>query len=110
MDSATKVAELERQNQELAAKVTESSRPESPAPDRAKQEQTQLNNESVGIQDAAPTFAPTHMPTIEEEARAEAEQHTEALYEQILFEKKAAAGMLSESSEPKAGGGMARQA
>lgn len=58
VDSATKVAELERQNQELAAKVTESSRPESPAPDRAEQEQTQLNNESVGIQDAAPTFAP----------------------------------------------------
>lgn len=47
---------------------------------------------------AEPAFAPTlvpaaHTPTIEEEARAEAEQQTERIYQQILSEKKAAAGL-----------------
>lgn len=59
---------------------------------------------------AAPAFAPVHAPTIEEEARAEAERQTQLIYEQILSEKKAAAGMLSESSGPLAGGGTAKQA
>ena len=59
---------------------------------------------------AAPAFAPAHIPTIEEEARAEAEQQSRLIYQQILSEKKAAAGMLSESSGPLAGGGTARQA
>ena len=59
---------------------------------------------------AAPAFAPAPIPTIEEEARAEAERQTQLIYEQILSEKKAAAGMLSESSGPLAGGGTARQA
>lgn len=59
---------------------------------------------------AAPAFAPAHTPTIEEEARAEAEQQTQLIYEQILSEKKAAAGMLSESSRPLAGGGTAKRA
>ena len=59
---------------------------------------------------AAPAFAPAHIPTIEEEARAEAERQTQLIYEQILSEKKAAAGMLSESSGPLAGGGTAKQA
>lgn len=59
---------------------------------------------------AAPAFAPAHIPTIEEEARAEAEQQARLIYQQILSEKKAAAGMLSESSGPLAGGGTARQA
>jgi transcriptional regulator with XRE-family HTH domain len=59
---------------------------------------------------AAPAFAPAHTPTIEEEARAEAEQQAQLIYQQILSEKKAAAGMLSESSEPLAGGGTARHA
>ena len=59
---------------------------------------------------AAPAFAPAHTPTIEEEARAEAEQQAQLIYQQILSEKKAAAGMLSESSGPLAGGGTARQA
>lgn len=59
---------------------------------------------------AAPAFAPAHTPTIEEEARAEAEQQAKLIYQQILSEKKAVAGMLSESSEPLAGGGTARHA
>ena len=59
---------------------------------------------------AAPAFAPAHISTIEEEAHAEAEQQTQLIYQQILSEKKAAAGMLSESSEPLAGGGTARHA
>ena len=59
---------------------------------------------------AAPAFAPAHIPTIEEEARAEAEQQSRLIYQQILSEKKAAAGMLSESSGPPAGGGTAKQA
>lgn len=57
----------------------------------------------------AEEIAPS-LSTMEQEARAEAEQHTQCVYEQILSEKKAAAEMLSESSEQKAGGGMARQA
>lgn len=59
---------------------------------------------------AAPALAPAPIPTIEEEARAEAEQQSQLIYQQILSEKKAAAGMLSESSEPLAGGGTAKQA
>lgn len=59
---------------------------------------------------AAPAFAPAHTPTIEEEARAEAEQQAQLIYQQILSEKRAAAGMLSESSGPLAGGGTAKQA
>ena len=59
---------------------------------------------------AAPAFAPAHIPTIEEEARAEAEQQSRLIYQQILSEKRAAAGMLSESSGPLAGGGTAKQA
>ena len=59
---------------------------------------------------AAPAFAPAHIPTIEEEARAEAEQQAQLIYQQILSEKRAAAGMLSESSGPLAGGGTAKQA
>ena len=59
---------------------------------------------------AAPAFAPAHTPTIEEEAHAEAEQQTQLIYQQILSEKRAAAGMLSESSGPLAGGGTAKQA
>jgi len=41
---------------------------------------------------AAPTFALAHTPTMEEEVRAEAEQHAQRIYEQILAEKKAQAG------------------
>lgn len=59
---------------------------------------------------AAPAFAPAHFSTIEEEAHAEAEQQAQLIYQQILSEKKAVAGMLSESSEPLAGGGTARHA
>ena len=59
---------------------------------------------------AVPAFAPAHFSTIEEEAHAEAEQQAQLIYQQILSEKKAAAGMLSESSGPLAGGGTARQA
>ena len=59
---------------------------------------------------AAPAFAPAQFSTIEEEAHAEAEQQAQLIYQQILSEKKAAAGMLSESSGPLAGGGTARQA
>ena len=59
---------------------------------------------------AAPAFAPAHTPTIEEEARAEAEQQAQLIYQQILSEKRAAARMLSESSGPLAGGGTAKQA
>ena len=59
---------------------------------------------------AAPAFASAHTPTVEEQARAETEQQTEQVYQQILAEKKAAAGLLSESSAPKAGDGMAKQA
>jgi len=54
--------------------------------------------------------APAHAPTIEEQARAEAEQHARRIYEQILAEKKAQAGLSSESSGPKAGGGTAKRA
>jgi len=59
---------------------------------------------------AAPVLAPAHPPTIEEEALAEAEQQKQMIYEQILAEKKAQAGLSSESSEPSAGGGTAKQA
>lgn len=58
---------------------------------------------------AVPAFAPAHTPTIEEEARAEVEQQTEQIYKQILAEKKAATELSSESSEPKAGDGTAKQ-
>ena len=58
---------------------------------------------------AAPAFAPTHTPTIEEEARAEANQQAQLIYQQILAEKKAAAGLSLESSKPKAGDGTAKQ-
>lgn len=63
-----------------------------------------------GVGPAAPAFAPAHTPTIEEEARAEANQQAQLIYQQILSEKKAAAGMLSESSGPLAGGGTVKQA
>ncbi len=46
----------------------------------------------------------------EQEARAEAEKYTEQIYEQILSEKKAAAGVLLGSSAPKAGDGIAKMA
>ena len=66
---------------------------------------------AIADQEAAvPAFAPAHTSTIEEEARAEAEQQTEQIYKQILAEKRAEAGLSSESSEPKAGGGTAKQA
>lgn len=55
---------------------------------------------------AAPVFTPMHTPTIEEEARAEADQHTQQIYQQILAEKRAAAGLSPESFEPKVGDGM----
>jgi len=58
---------------------------------------------------AAPAFTPAHTPTIEEQARAEAEQHTQRIYEQILAEKKAQAGLSSGSSGPQAGDGTAKQ-
>ena len=64
----------------------------------------------AGTSAPVPVFAPAHIPTIEEEARAEANQQTQLIYQQILSEKKAAAGMLSESSGPLAGGGTERQA
>ena len=64
----------------------------------------------AGTSAPVPVFAPAHIPTIEEEARAEAEQQAKLIYQQILSEKKAAAGMLSESSGPLAGGGTAKQA
>lgn len=64
----------------------------------------------AGQEAAAPAFAPVRAPTIEEEARAEANQQAQLIYQQILAEKKAAAGMLSESSGPLAGGGTAKQA
>ncbi len=54
-------------------------------------------------------LAPAHTPTMEE-ARAEADQHTQRIYEQILAEKKAQAGLSSESSEPSAGDGTAKMA
>jgi len=59
---------------------------------------------------AAPAFAPTHTPAIEEEARAEASQQAQLIYGRILSEKKAAEGVLSESSGLLAGGGTAKQA
>lgn len=59
---------------------------------------------------SAPAFAPSHNPTIEEEARAEAAQHTQRIYEQILAEKKAQAGLSSESSAPSAGDRTTKQA
>ena len=55
-----------------------------------------------------PAFVSAHIPTIEEEARAEANQQAQLIYQQILSEKQVAAGMLSESSGPLAGGGRAR--
>ncbi len=80
---------------------------------RLKQEQWEAL-EAVALElmkdPAAPAFAPAHTPTIEEEARAEAEQQAQLIYQQILSEKRAAAGMLSESSGPLAGGGTAKQA
>ena len=51
-----------------------------------------------------------HTPTIEEQARAEAEQHAQRIYEQILAEKKAQAGLSSESSGPSVGSGTAKRA
>ena len=62
----------------------------------------------IGTSAPVPVFAPAHIPTIEEEARAEAEQQAQLIYQQILSEKQVAAGMLSESSGPLAGGGPAR--
>lgn len=59
---------------------------------------------------AVPVFAPAHTLTIEEEARAEADQQAQLIYHQILSEKKAEAERSSESSVPKAGGGTAKQA
>lgn len=49
-------------------------------------------------------------PTIEEQALAEAERHTQLLYEQILAEKKAQAGLSSGYSGPLAGDGTANRA
>lgn len=43
--------------------------------------------EIVGARDTAPAFAPVHIPTMEDEARAEAEEY----YRQILAEKERAA-------------------
>ena len=63
-----------------------------------------------GTTATVPVFAPAHIPTIEDEARAEANQQAQLIYQQILSEKKAAAGMLPESSGPLAGGGTAKQA
>jgi|GEM_PF-6132294 len=54
-------------------------------------------------------IAEEHTP-LEQEARAEAEKYTEQIYEQILSEKKAAAGVLSGSSAPKTGDGIAKMA
>ena len=59
---------------------------------------------------AASTFAPAHTPTVEEQARAETEQQAQQIYPQILTEKRAEAGLSSESSGPKAGDGMVKQA
>ncbi len=64
----------------------------------------------AGTSAPVPVFAPAHIPTIEEEARAEANQQAQLIYQQILSEKQAAAGILSESSGPLAGGGTAKQA
>ena len=63
-----------------------------------------------GTTATVPVFAPAHIPTIEDEARAEANQQAQLIYQQILSEKKAAAGMLPDSSGPLAGGGTAKQA
>lgn len=63
-----------------------------------------------GTTATVPVFVPAHIPTIEDEARAEANQQAQLIYQQILSEKKAAAGMLQESSGPLAGGGTAKQA
>ncbi len=52
-----------------------------------------------------PTLAPPHTPTMEEEARAEAEKHAQRVYAQILAEKKAQAAALSGFSVPQAGDG-----
>ena len=48
----------------------------------------------AGTSATVPVFAPAHIPTIEDEARAEANQQAQLIYQQILSEKKAAAGML----------------
>lgn len=64
----------------------------------------------AGTAATIPVFAPAHIPTIEDEARAEANQQAQLIYQQILSEKKAAAGMLPESSGPLTGGGTAKQA
>ena len=64
----------------------------------------------AGTSAPVPVFAPAHIPTIEEEARAEANQQAQLIYQQILSEKQAAAGILSESSGPLAGGGTAKRA
>ena len=64
----------------------------------------------AGTAATVPVFVPAHIPTIEDEARAEANQQAQLIYQQILSEKKAAAGMLPESSGPLAGSGTAKQA
>lgn len=74
--------------------------------------------EIVGMRDAVPVFAPAldteeqerTESSIEAEARAEAEAQTQQIYEQILAEKRAAAGMSSESSVPEVGDGTVKQA
>ena len=63
-----------------------------------------------GTTATVPVFAPAHIPTIEDEARAEANQQAQIIYQQILSEKKAAAKMLPESFGPLAGSGTAKQA
>lgn len=68
------------------------------------------DNRSVSVLPTAPTSTPNHTLTVEEEARAEADQHRDLVYQQLLSEKGAAVGMSSESSGPKAGGGIAEQA
>lgn len=69
-----------------------------------------VRNLSQHISPAVPAFAPAPARTVEEEARAEAEQHTQRIYEQILAEKKAQAGLSSESSGPSVGSGTAKRA
>lgn len=64
----------------------------------------------AGTAATVPVLVPAHIPTIEDEARAEANQQAQIIYQQILSEKKAAAGMLPESSGPLAGSGTAKQA
>ena len=65
---------------------------------------------NAGTAATVPVFVPAHIPTIEDEARAEANQQAQIIYQQILSEKKAAAKMLPESFGPLAGSGTAKQA